>query len=41
MTVNLTIPTTSDVLTVKSISGWIVIHSRYSAAYQTSMTWND
>jgi len=41
MTVNLTIPTTFEVLPVTSISGWIVIHSRYSAAYQVDMTWND
>jgi len=31
----------SEVLPVTSISGWIVIRSRYSAAYQLYMTWND
>ena len=41
MIVNLPIPTTTDVLSVKSISGWIVIHSRDSAEYQMDMTWND
>jgi len=41
VTVNLTISTTSQVLPVTSINGWIVIHSRYSAAYQLDMTWND
>jgi len=38
---DITIPTTLQVLSVKSVGGWIIIHSRETAAYQLDMSWND
>jgi len=40
-TVYLTVPTMPAAVSVTSINGWILFHSRLTAAYQTNMNWND